>query len=128
MLELNKLYLMDCMEGMKQFPDKYFELAVVDPPYGIDKGFSPTSRIRKYGQTLTANDYKPSSEYFSELNRVSRNQIISGIFHHLRNRRKNLVKLRTREQREVRHTASLPATSSHRICDRSASSLSDAIR
>ena len=29
-LELNKLYNMDCMEGMKQFPDKYFELAIVD--------------------------------------------------------------------------------------------------
>ena len=27
-------YLMDCMEGMKQFPDKYFDLAIVDPPYG----------------------------------------------------------------------------------------------
>lgn len=34
MLELNKLYNMDCLEGMKQFPDKYFDLAVVDPPYG----------------------------------------------------------------------------------------------
>ena len=28
-------YNMDCMEGMKQFPDKYFDLAIVDPPYGI---------------------------------------------------------------------------------------------
>lgn len=27
-------YNMDCMEGMKQFPDKYFDLAIVDPPYG----------------------------------------------------------------------------------------------
>ena len=36
MLELNKLYNMDCMEGMKQFPDKHFELAIVDPPYGIN--------------------------------------------------------------------------------------------
>ena len=35
MLELNRLYLMDCMDGMAQFPDKYFELAIVDPPYGI---------------------------------------------------------------------------------------------
>ena len=34
MLELNELYNMDCMEGMKQFPDKYFDLAIVDPPYG----------------------------------------------------------------------------------------------
>ncbi len=31
------VYLMDCEEGMKQFPDKYFELAIVDPPYGIDR-------------------------------------------------------------------------------------------
>lgn len=36
MLELNKLYNMDCMIGMKQFPNKYFELAIVDPPYGIN--------------------------------------------------------------------------------------------
>ena len=40
MLELNKLYNMDCMEGMKEFPDKYFELAICDPPYGIGIGAS----------------------------------------------------------------------------------------
>ena len=34
MLELNKAYNMDCMEGMREFPDGYFDLAVVDPPYG----------------------------------------------------------------------------------------------
>lgn len=34
MLEMNKAYLMDCMEGMAQFPDGFFDLAVVDPPYG----------------------------------------------------------------------------------------------
>ena len=37
MLELNRLYNMDCMEGMKQFPDKYFELAIVDPPIYHDR-------------------------------------------------------------------------------------------
>lgn len=31
-------YNMDCMEGMKDFPDKYFDLAIVDPPYGIGIG------------------------------------------------------------------------------------------
>ena len=36
MLDLNHLYLMDCMDGMAQFPDKYFDLAIVDPPYGIN--------------------------------------------------------------------------------------------
>ena len=34
MIEMNKLYNMDCMELMAQVPDKYFELAIVDPPYG----------------------------------------------------------------------------------------------
>lgn len=33
-MQLNKLYNIDCMEGMKEFPDKFFDLAVVDPPYG----------------------------------------------------------------------------------------------
>ena len=31
-------YNMDCMQGMKEFPDKYFDLAIVDPPYGINVG------------------------------------------------------------------------------------------
>lgn len=31
-------YNMDCMEGMKEFPDKYFDLAIVDPPYGDGGG------------------------------------------------------------------------------------------
>lgn len=31
-------YNMDCMDGMKEFPDKYFDLAIVDPPYGINVG------------------------------------------------------------------------------------------
>lgn len=81
MLELNRIYNMDCMEGMKQFPDKYFELAIVDPPYGIDKAFSATSRIRKHGQTMTANDAKPNETYFTELFRVSKNQIVWGYNH-----------------------------------------------
>ena len=32
MLEMNNLYLMDCMQGMHEFPDGYFDLAIVDPP------------------------------------------------------------------------------------------------
>ena len=35
MFALNTLHLMDCMEGMKDFPDEYFDLAIVDPPYGV---------------------------------------------------------------------------------------------
>ena len=34
-------YNMDCMQGMKEFPDNYFDLAIVDPPYGINVGSAP---------------------------------------------------------------------------------------
>ena len=33
---MNKLHLMDCMEGMKEFPDNYFDLSIIDPPYGFE--------------------------------------------------------------------------------------------
>lgn len=36
-------YNMDCMEGMKEFPDKFFDLAVVDPPYGDASAFTSGS-------------------------------------------------------------------------------------
>ena len=36
-LPLSETYMMDCVEGMKQYPDKWFDLAVVDPPYGIER-------------------------------------------------------------------------------------------
>ena len=73
---MNEAYNIDCMEFMRRVPSKYFDLAVVDPPYGIEKGFKETSRVRRYGQTKTANDDKPTAEYFTELFRVSKNQII----------------------------------------------------
>ena len=69
------------MEYMKAVPDKYFDLAVVDPPYGIEKGFQANSRIREYGQMETVNDRKPTAEYFEQLFRVSKNQIIWGYNH-----------------------------------------------
>ena len=69
------------MEYMKSIPDKFFDLAIVDPPYGIKKAFSATSRIAKYGQVQSVNDYKPDAAYFKELFRVSKNQIIWGYNH-----------------------------------------------
>lgn len=80
MLELNQLYNMDCMDGMKQFPDKYFELAIVDPPYGI---LNKTKRggqrsPHKYKVRSEKWDYKPSPEYWKELFRVSQDQIVCG--------------------------------------------------
>ncbi len=58
------VYLMDCVAGMKEYPDKYFDLAIVDPPYGI--GIAEWDFV------------KPNYEYFLELFRVSKNQIIFG--------------------------------------------------
>ena len=43
MLEINKIYNMDCMQGMAQFPDKYFDWCIADPPYGI--GFDGDSTL-----------------------------------------------------------------------------------
>ena len=82
MLELNKLYLMDCLEGMKEFPDKYFDLAIVDPPYGIGAGGTNfMNGTRKESNFHKDNDWDkapPHKEYFSELERVSATQIIWG--------------------------------------------------
>ena len=80
MLELNKLYNMDCMDGMKQFPDKYFELAIVDPPYGLERHKRGSLRIdnSKKAENGLLWDEKPSKEYFDELFRVSQKQIIWG--------------------------------------------------
>ena len=75
------LYNADCMDVMRGFKDNEFDLAIVDPPYGIDKTFKPTSRIAKYGQTQSVNDWKPSPEYFRELFRVSKDQIVWGYNH-----------------------------------------------
>ena len=80
MLKLNKLYNMDCMEGMKQFPDKYFELAIVDPPYGIARFGNRVELSNRICKEAKINkwDIKPTQEYFDELFRVSKNQIIWG--------------------------------------------------
>ena len=72
---------MDCMDGMREFPDQFFDLAIVDPPYGIEKAFHATSRVAKYGGIYEANDMKPTEAYFKELFRVSKNQIVWGYNH-----------------------------------------------
>ena len=70
-------YNMDCMDGMREFPDKYFDLAIVDPPYRNQSENQPTKDMRKNGSMGNFGD-KPSKEYFDELFRVSKNQIIWG--------------------------------------------------
>jgi site-specific DNA-methyltransferase (adenine-specific) len=74
----------DCMEFMKSLPDKAFDLAIVDPPYGLGKrttdGGGTNTQIRFMDDIRRSNwdDSIPSAEYFSELRRVSYNQIIWG--------------------------------------------------
>ena len=71
---------MDCMEMMAQFPDKYFELAIVDPPYGIgDKFKGGISGKLRFNEIVEKGwDCVPDASYFKELFRVSKNQIIWG--------------------------------------------------
>ena len=101
---VSETYLMDCILGMKEYPDKYFDLAVVDPPYGINviTGRSFGDPLRKDGSIRHGIDkrngatiirkpskYKnknwdkepPSMEYFTELFRVSKSQVIWGANH-----------------------------------------------
>ena len=72
-------YNIDCMEGMKEFPDKYFELAIVDPPYGINASkMTMGSGKHKFNKDKQWDSQIPSESYFNELFRVSKNQIIWG--------------------------------------------------
>lgn len=88
---MNIAFNMDCMEYMRTLPDKVFDLAIVDPPYGIgeDGGKNRSGYVKqKNGTLLQVKDggYKkkfwdkhtPGPEFFCELFRVSKNQIIWG--------------------------------------------------
>ena len=90
-------YNMDCMDAMMEFPDKFFDLAICDPPYGgVTQGGYMSNQVSG-GIARNRNDYhlalwnqnKPAAEYFRELKRVSRNQIIWGgeLLYHTHKRR-----------------------------------------
>lgn len=75
----------DCMDLMKRYPDNHFDLAVVDPPYGLGKrttdGGSKRNTQTKFIDDIRRtnwDDSKPLIEYFNELKRVSNNQIVWG--------------------------------------------------
>jgi site-specific DNA-methyltransferase (adenine-specific) len=69
----------DCMQFMSRYPDKYFELAIVDPPYGINRdGHYQKTHHRKNYTKKGWDSQIPNKEYFDELFRVSKNQIIWG--------------------------------------------------
>jgi len=77
----------DCMEGMARYPDNHFDLAIVDPPYAVGasdgkfggKSNHPSKISGKLnGKNYANHDKVPDADYFQELFRVSRNQIIWG--------------------------------------------------
>jgi len=71
----------DNMELMARYPDNHFELAIVDPPYGIgDKFKGGNSGKMNFNEVVEKgwDNETPSKEYFNELKRVSKNQIIWG--------------------------------------------------
>ena len=77
--DLLDLRRMDCMDLMREFPDKHFDLAIVDPPYGIgDALVAGGTWSVKYQKKGAAWDVKPSRDYFEELFRVSKDWIIFG--------------------------------------------------
>lgn len=79
-----ELFNIDCMEYMSTVPDKHFDLAIVDPPYGINVTDNKSGMGRRKGDAKAK--YKigdwdsatPSGQYFDELFRVSKNQIVWG--------------------------------------------------
>ena len=102
-MPISEVFCMDCLDYMRSIPDKYFDLAVVDPPYGINapamdmgssKGNTSTATKLRKGRlnggagklknrvlnTMSCDwDFSPPSpKYFDELRRVSKNQIIWG--------------------------------------------------
>lgn len=81
-MPISEVFNMDCMEYMRQFPDKHFELAVVDPPYGIGRDGAKETTGRHGGRKAHAHKgwdtSVPPKSYFDELRRVSENQIIWG--------------------------------------------------
>ena len=76
-LPFSEVYNEDWIEVMKRYNDNYFDIAIVDPPYGIDINSSGTHFKEKY-EIKDWDKATPNDEYFKELKRVSKNQIIWG--------------------------------------------------
>ena len=83
--KMNKIHNIDCLEFMKQVPDNYFDLVLTDPPYGIGIDGKKESLNNSNPQAnRKAHDFKgwdnesPHKEYFDEMFRISKNQIIWG--------------------------------------------------
>lgn len=80
----SQVFNMDCIIGMAEYPDKYFDLAVVDPPYGINVNHNMGRRKgdRHSGHKPAVWDNcSPPVEYFNEIFRISKDQVIWGANH-----------------------------------------------
>ena len=82
MKPISEVYNIDCLEYMRKQPDKRFGIAIVDPPYGLPAK-STHGRGKLKNRSLNRGnihqwDFRPPKEYFDELFRVSKNQIIWG--------------------------------------------------
>lgn len=76
---VSETYNCDCLDYMRTMPDGFFDLAVVDPPYGIGRNWNKDRSSKFYGHRSSYDNATiPGKEYFDELFRVSRNQIIWG--------------------------------------------------
>ena len=75
------VYNEDCVEALKRFPENYFDLAIVDPPYSetFNTDACADNKGKKGSYKLdTLNNHLPTEEYWDELFRVSKNQIVWG--------------------------------------------------
>ena len=77
-----EIYNCDCMELLKQTPDNFYQLSIVDPPYEVDmsggKAKKNGFKSRQHWDKMNNWDKRPTKEYFEQLFRVSKNQIIWG--------------------------------------------------
>ena len=79
----SEVYLEDCVKALKRYADNHFDLAIVDPPYGLERfkanDGGNSKKITTFGdKDKNWNNIKPTAEYWNELFRVSKNQIVWG--------------------------------------------------
>ena len=88
----SEVYFEDCITALKRFNDNHFDLAIVDPPYGIGVSSQDNTKRGKLGSHYEKKEWDkepPSNEYFEQLFRISKNQVIWGANHFIERINKN---------------------------------------
>lgn len=82
-MPISETYNCDCIEFMRTMPDKKFDLAIADPPYGISVGKMTLGNGKRkiYRGGNNWDDNAPGKKFFDELRRISQNQIVFGANH-----------------------------------------------